>query len=48
VNGKNNTTFNQMVAMDMSYLENMSISLDLKIMLMTGGAILAQLFESRD
>jgi lipopolysaccharide/colanic/teichoic acid biosynthesis glycosyltransferase len=48
VNGKNNTTFNQMVEMDLSYLENMSISLDLKIMLMTGGAILAQLFESRD
>ena len=48
VNGKNNTTFNQMVAMDLSYLENMSIFLDLKIMLMTGGAILAQLVESRD
>jgi len=48
VNGKNNTTFRQMVAMDLSYLENMSISLDLKIMLMTGSAILTQLLESRD
>jgi lipopolysaccharide/colanic/teichoic acid biosynthesis glycosyltransferase len=48
VNGKNNTTFKQMVAMDLSYLENMSIGLDLKIILMTGGAILAQVLESRD
>lgn len=48
VNGKNNTTFNQMVEMDLSYLENMSVFLDLKIMLMTGGAVLAQLFKSRD
>ena len=30
VNGKNNTTFNAMIVMDLFYLENMSILLDLK------------------
>ncbi len=48
VNGKDSTTFNQMVAMDLSYLENMSITLDLKIMLMTGGVLLGQVLQSRD
>jgi lipopolysaccharide/colanic/teichoic acid biosynthesis glycosyltransferase len=47
VNGKNKTTFNQMVAMDLFYLKNMSILLDLKIMLRTCTALAEQLFESR-
>lgn len=46
VNGKNNTTFSQMIAMDLFYLKNASIFLDLKILLMTGLAIAAQLSES--
>jgi lipopolysaccharide/colanic/teichoic acid biosynthesis glycosyltransferase len=47
VNGKNKTTFKEMIAMDLFYLKNMSISLDLKIMLMTGAVIAGQFFESR-
>lgn len=47
VNGKNKTTFNEMIAMDLFYLKNMSILLDLKIMLKTFAAIAEQLFESR-
>jgi lipopolysaccharide/colanic/teichoic acid biosynthesis glycosyltransferase len=46
VNGKNKTTFNQMVTMDLFYQENMSVVLDLKIMLMTSMTILAQVLES--
>jgi lipopolysaccharide/colanic/teichoic acid biosynthesis glycosyltransferase len=47
VNGKNKTTFNEMIRMDLLYLKNMSILLDLKIMLKTGAAITEQLSESR-
>jgi lipopolysaccharide/colanic/teichoic acid biosynthesis glycosyltransferase len=47
VNGKNKTTFNEMIAMDLFYLNNVSILLDLKIMLKTGAVIAWQLFESR-
>jgi lipopolysaccharide/colanic/teichoic acid biosynthesis glycosyltransferase len=47
VNGKNKTTFNEMVTMDLFYLKNMSVLLDLKIMLKTCSAIAEQLFESR-
>jgi hypothetical protein len=36
-----------MIEMDLFYLKNMSILLDLKIMLKTGTAIAGQLFESR-
>jgi hypothetical protein len=36
-----------MIAMDLFYLKNMSILLDLKIMRKTGAAIAGQLFESR-
>jgi len=46
VNGKNKTTFNEMIAMDVFYLRNASILLDLKIMLKTSGAIAGQLLES--
>jgi len=47
VNGKNKTTFNEMIGMDLFYLENVSILLDLKIMLKTGAVIAGQLFESQ-
>src|SRR6266516_614077 len=47
VNGKNKTTFNEMITMDLFYLKNMSILLDLKIMLKTCAVIAEQLFESR-
>jgi len=47
VNGKNKTTFNEMIAMDLFYLENMSILLDLKIMLKTGAVIIGQLLEAQ-
>jgi exopolysaccharide production protein ExoY len=47
VNGKNETTFREMIAMDRFYLNNMSILLDLKIMLKTGTVVAGQLFESR-
>jgi lipopolysaccharide/colanic/teichoic acid biosynthesis glycosyltransferase len=47
VSGKNKTTFREMIAMDLFYLKNMSILLDLKIMLKTGTAVAGQLFESR-
>src|SRR6266496_408974 len=47
VNGKNKTTFREMIAMDLFYLKNLSILLDLKIMLRTGTAMAGQLFESR-
>jgi lipopolysaccharide/colanic/teichoic acid biosynthesis glycosyltransferase len=45
VNGKNKTTFNEMIMMDLFYLENMSILLDVKIMLKTGAVIAGQLLE---
>jgi exopolysaccharide production protein ExoY len=47
VNGKNKTTFNEMIVMDLFYLQNISILLDLKIMLKTGAVITGQLLESR-
>src|SRR2546421_13047149 len=47
VNGKNKTTFREMIAMDLFYLKNMSILLDLKIMLKTFAVIGEQLFESQ-
>ena len=46
VNGKNKTTFSEMIAMDLFYFHNMSLLLDLKIMLKTVGAIAGQLSES--
>src|SRR6266576_1691776 len=47
VNGKNKTTFNEMIVMDLFYLKKLSILLDLKIMLKTCAVIAAQLGESR-
>jgi len=47
VNGKNKTTFNEMVVMDLFYLRNTSILLDVKIMFKTCAVIAGQLVESR-
>ena len=46
VNGKNRTTFRQMIEMDIFYSRNISFSLDLKIILRTPPAILGQFFET--
>src|SRR5215469_16209697 len=46
VNGKNKTTFSEMIAMDLFYLNNLSILLDLKIVLKTCAVVAGQLFES--
>jgi lipopolysaccharide/colanic/teichoic acid biosynthesis glycosyltransferase len=47
VSGKNKTTFCEMIRMDVAYLNNMSILLDLQIMFRTGATIARQIFESR-
>lgn len=47
VNGKNKTTFSEMIAMDIFYARKMSLSLDLKIMLKTIPALIGQTRESR-
>jgi lipopolysaccharide/colanic/teichoic acid biosynthesis glycosyltransferase len=47
VSGKNKTTFNEMIRMDLRYLDNMSLLLDLQIMFKTGAAVARQLLESR-
>ena len=47
VNGKNKTTFSEMIAMDIHYAEHMSIWLDLSIIFKTIPALLGQTFESR-
>jgi exopolysaccharide production protein ExoY len=47
VNGKNKTTFNEMINMDIFYAKNMSPWLDLAIMVKTFPAIIAQVLESR-
>jgi len=46
VNGKNRTTFREMIEMDIFYSRNISLSLDLKILLRTLPAILGQFFET--
>ena len=46
VNGKNKTTFNEMIAMDIHYARTMSIWLDLWIMAKTLPVITLQLFRS--
>src|SRR6266513_3127943 len=47
VNGKNKTTFNEMIVMDLFYLKNLSILLDLIFKHKTSTVIAAQLVESR-
>jgi exopolysaccharide production protein ExoY len=46
VNGKNRTTFREMIEMDIFYSRNISLSLDLKIMVRTLPAILGQFSDS--
>src|SRR6202049_708094 len=46
-NGKNKTTFSEMSAMDLFYADNMSLWLDLTIMLKTIPALIGQMIESR-
>jgi lipopolysaccharide/colanic/teichoic acid biosynthesis glycosyltransferase len=47
VNGKNSTTFRQMIEMDIYYSRNASFWLDVMILLRTVPAILGQVIESR-
>jgi len=47
VSGKNNTTFNEMVRLDISYARNKSLWLDLKIMSKTAYALIVQVKEAR-
>ena len=47
VNGKNKTTFSEMINLDIFYTKNMSLWLDLVIIARTLPAVMAQLFETR-
>jgi lipopolysaccharide/colanic/teichoic acid biosynthesis glycosyltransferase len=47
VNGKNNTTFSEMIEMDLHYGERMSVFLDIMIMLKTFPALIEQVLESQ-
>jgi lipopolysaccharide/colanic/teichoic acid biosynthesis glycosyltransferase len=47
VSGKNNTTFQEMVSLDIRYAEQKTLGLDLKIMLLTPVALLHQLGDLR-
>jgi lipopolysaccharide/colanic/teichoic acid biosynthesis glycosyltransferase len=45
VNGKNKTTFSEMINLDIYYARNLTLSLDLSILVKTVPAILGQVFE---
>src|SRR5207253_5053791 len=45
VNGKNRTTFQEMIEMDLYYARNVSFGLDLWVMLMTPAALITQMLE---
>lgn len=47
VSGKNKTTFNDMIRMDLTYANNMSLSLDLRILFKTAGTIAHEVIECR-
>ena len=47
VSGKNNTSFSEMIRLDLQYLEHMSPWLDLKIMAKTIPALVGQVIETR-
>jgi lipopolysaccharide/colanic/teichoic acid biosynthesis glycosyltransferase len=47
VSGKNKTTFNDMIKMDLTYANNMSLSLDLRILFKTAGTIAQEVIECR-
>jgi lipopolysaccharide/colanic/teichoic acid biosynthesis glycosyltransferase len=46
-NGKNKTTFRRMIAMDLWYVKNKSVLVDLGIIFKTVPAIIAQVLETR-
>lgn len=47
VNGKNKTTFSEMIDLDIYYARNLSLSLDVSILVRTLPTILGQVLESR-
>ena len=47
VSGKNKTTFNDMIRMDLTYLNTISFLLDLNIIFKTAGTIAREVIESR-
>jgi hypothetical protein len=47
VSGKNKTTFSEMIAMDIFYARNMSVWLDVKIILKTIPALIEQTLEGQ-
>ena len=47
VSGKNRTTFDEMIRLDIQYAQDKSLSLDLRIMLRTFPALLVQLLDTR-
>jgi exopolysaccharide production protein ExoY len=47
VNGKNKTTFTEMIKLDIFYTKNVSLGLDLALMLKTFPALIAQVIETR-
>lgn len=47
VSGKNKTTFSEMIYLDIKYAHQKSLWLDLRIMVMTGPALLQQVIETR-
>ncbi len=46
INGKNSTTFSEMIRYDIEYERNLSIKLDLKIILMTIPTVIKQILEN--
>ncbi len=47
VSGKNRTTFDEMIHLDLRYVETKSILLDVKIIVMTVPALLIQIYETK-
>jgi lipopolysaccharide/colanic/teichoic acid biosynthesis glycosyltransferase len=47
VSGKNRTTFNEMIELDIAYVENQSLWIDSRIMMRTIPALLVQFLETR-
>jgi lipopolysaccharide/colanic/teichoic acid biosynthesis glycosyltransferase len=47
VNGKNRTTFEKMMELDLAYVEQKSLFLDLKIIICTAPAILLQMWDTK-
>ena len=47
VNGKNKTTFNEMINLDIAYVRNKSLWLDIKIIVRTVPTLISQVRESR-